>query len=115
MPPTGFSRHLLTISVARIEDGLEYLLDREPFRFVNRGDNKRVIAAGTDTWHSLAFQHLAPIANAADLWWLIADFQPEPVVDPTILPVPGSTVYIPSTEFVLSTIFSENNADLLLI
>jgi hypothetical protein len=99
------------VGVSRITDGQTYLLDREPFRFVNRGDNKRVIAKGGDTWQSLAAEHLQPINNAEELWWVLADFQPDPIVDPTEALEAGRVIFIPSSDFVLSEIFADARRD----
>src|SRR5688572_12344109 len=108
MPPTLDSRHILASGVTRIEDGLTYLLDREPFRFVDRPDNRRIIAGVYDTWQSLANEWLKPIRNPAQRWWVLADFQPDPITDPTVPPVPGTLVYIPTPEFVLAEIDSRD-------
>lgn len=111
MPPGPLSRHLLCVGVTRFSDGLSYLLDREPVRFVNRSDTQRVQAKRGDTWYSLAGEHLIPIPNAEQLFWAVCDFQPTPILDPTIDPTPGSIVYIPSTEFILSNYFSDSRRD----
>lgn len=111
MPPGLQSRHTLTTGVTRVADGLTYLLDREPFRFVARSDTRRVIAQEGDTWQTLAATHLGPIVGAEHLWWVIPDFQPDAVVDPTTALRPGSIIYIPSPEFVLSELFSDVRRD----
>jgi len=111
MPPGQFSRHLLVTGLTRVTDGQRFLLDREPFRFVPRPDTRRIVAKGGDTWQSLAFEHLNPVSNAEQLWWVLTDFQPEPVLDPTIPPVPGTIIYIPAPEFVLSELWAESRRD----
>lgn len=111
MPPGPLSRHLLCVGVTRFSDGLSYLLDREPIRYVNRGDNKRVQAKRGDTWYSLAAEHLVPIPNAEQLFWVICDFQPDPILDPTIAPTPGTIYYIPSPDFVTANYFSDARRD----
>lgn len=111
MPPGTNSRHLLTTGVTRIEDGLTFLLDREPFRFVNREDNKRVTVRGGDTWQSLAVEHMGSIERAEELWWVLADFQPDPIVDPTEALEAGKIIFVPSEDFVLSTVFADVRRD----
>ena len=111
MPPGPLSRHLLSVGVSRVTDGLTFLLDPEPFRFVNRSDNRRVVVEAGDTWQGLAQEHLRPINNANELWWVICFFQPEPVLDPTVPPTPGTVVYIPSPEFVTSDWFADSRRD----
>jgi hypothetical protein len=111
MPPGPNSRHLIAPMVTRVDDGLTFVLDREPFRFVPRPDNRRVVVEEGETWHNLAATHLQPISRAQDLWWVICDFQPTPVLDPTQQPIPGSVVFIPSPEFVQGTILSDSRAE----
>lgn len=108
MPPAVYSRHILTTGVSRVDDGLTYLLDREPLRFRPLSGNRRVRVASSDTWQTLAAAFFVPIQNPHQLWWVICDFQPEPVLDPTVPPVSGTYVYIPSVEFVLAEVFSRD-------
>ncbi len=65
-----------------------------------------VVAQG-DTLFSLAAHYFAPIPRAAGLWWIIADFQPDPVHDPTIRLTPATTLVIPSVRTILESVFSE--------
>ena len=115
MPPGVNSRHAVTPMIARIDDGLTFLLDREPYRYVPRPDNRRVVVQQGDTWHSLAARHLHPIARPQDLWWLICDFQPTPVLDPTAPIAVGSVVFIPSPEFVQGTVLTDLAAEISVI
>lgn len=110
MPPLPYSRYTLC-SAVQLDNGRLYMLDREPIRFQNRTDNIRVVVAAGDTWETLAEQYLDGPANPASLWWIIADFQPEPVIDPTVPPTPGSVVYIPDPRFVMSEYFSDKRRD----
>ncbi len=107
----SLSRHFLVTGVTRINDGLTFLLDREPVRFQPRRDNRRVIARAGDTWHSLAAQHLKSIPNAEQLFWVICDYQPTPVVDCTMDPVAGEVIVIPSEDFVMSAYFTDSRRD----
>lgn len=111
MPPGPLSRHLLCVGVTRFSDGLSFLLDREPIRFVNRGDTKRITAQRGDTWYGLAAEYLKPIPNAEQLFWAICDFQPTPVIDPTVDPVPGAIIYVPSADFIIANYFTDSRRD----
>ncbi len=42
--------------------------------------------------------------NSARLWWIIADFQPEPILDPTEDLKIGKLLFIPSQNFVESIV-----------
>jgi hypothetical protein len=88
-------------------DGSMMLSDREPFRFQPFPDTVVHTAQLGDTWHNLAFEYYDGIAeDSSDLYFVICDFQPTPVVDPTIPPQPGDLIYIPSAEVLISRIFS---------
>lgn len=53
-----------------------------------------------DTLWSLAARYYGGDDGEANLWWAIADFQPEPILDPTIALAAGSTVLIPPLAYV---------------
>lgn len=55
-----------------------------------------------DTLHNLAARYLSALPAAANLWWAIADFQPEPINDPTVALTPGTWLVIPSVDLVQS-------------
>ena len=90
-----------------VGDGALMLTEREPFGFVLRDDTTQHVASEGDTWHTLAARYYAPMSDASHLWWVIADFQPEPVHDPTIVLVPGAVVYVPSLRTLEEEVFSE--------
>lgn len=83
-----------------------WLSEAEPVRFEQRADNRYHVARDGDTWWGLAFRYLAEYERAAGLWWIIADFQDPPVVDPTIAIPAGTLVAIPSGRFVQDRVFS---------
>lgn len=87
-----------------------FLTDPEPFRFIDLPDNRQHIAKHGDTWWGLAARYYAAdglVDNPTDLWSIIADFQPEPVVDPTLRIEPGRTIHIPSIETIFQRVLSE--------
>jgi len=97
-------------------DGTTMLEDRSPWGFRDLPDNIRHLARLGDTWSSIAAQYYrglqldrpeVPNTGSDRLWWVVADFQPEPVYDPTIAIEPGTTIHLPSARTVLETIFSE--------
>jgi len=45
---------------------------------------------------------------ACGFWWAIADFQPDPVVDPTLLLEPGRRLFIPSLRVLTDVVLSES-------
>ena len=48
-----------------------------------------------DTLQNLALRFYGSEFGGATLWWAIADFQPEPINDPTVRLTPGSVLLIP--------------------
>jgi hypothetical protein len=56
--------------------------EREPFRFRAFPDNRQHVVQQGKTLFSLAGRYFAPLPRASGLWWVIADFQPDPVHDP---------------------------------
>lgn len=106
--PKKDSRYQFTRGV-RNRDGILYLTPREPFRYqvlpdtgiheVQEGDNLHNIAARY--YNELA---RLPVRSAAGLFWIIADFQPQPILDPMCSLKPGMLLYIPSVNVVVSRI-----------
>jgi len=86
-----------------------YLDEREPFRFRDEPDNRFHTARDGDTWWGLAWKFFAGFPNKALLWWLLCEFQPEAVVDPTIRIEAGRIVAIPSERLIRTQVFSRDN------
>lgn len=106
MPPRRFSRFEFTLGI-RDDQGRLFLTDREPFGFKAFSDNRVHTAKEGDTLFSLAGRYFRPRARAAGFWWIIADFQPDPIIDPTIPLELGRQVYIPSLRTLDEEILSE--------
>jgi hypothetical protein len=106
MPPRRFSRY--TFSAAVLDDDERLLLtDREPFRFRALPDNRQHVVKEGDTLFSLAGRYFAALPRPAGLWWIVADFQPDPLHDPTISLEVGRVLVIPSLRTVTEEVFSE--------
>jgi hypothetical protein len=60
-----------------------------------------------DTLWGLAGLYFAPLPRACGFWWAIADFQPDPVVDPTLGLALGRVLVIPSTRVLSGVILGE--------
>jgi len=106
MPPRRFSRYEFTRGI-RDEEGRLFLTDREPFRFRPLRDNRLHEVREGETLFSLAGRFFRPRTRAAGLWWIIADFQPDPIQDPSIPLEPGRRLFIPSLRTVDEEILSE--------
>ena len=106
MPPRLFSR--FSFSAAVLDDrGRLLLTEREPFRFRALPDNRQHLVREGDTLFSLAGRYFAPLPRPAGLWWIIADFQPVPIHDPTLSLELGRLLLIPSIRVITEDVFSE--------
>lgn len=84
-----------------------FLDERVPFRYRELSDNRQHVVRIGDTLWTLAGRYFFGVPRASGLWWVIADFQPEPIHDPTIELSPGTLLVIPSLRTVLEEIFNE--------
>jgi len=82
------------------------LSDREPYRYRNLRDNRVHVVIDGDTLQHLAARYFKGVPNACRLWWVIADFQPTPIFDPTLALQAGTTLIVPSTRTVLEKLFN---------
>lgn len=100
------SRHMFCLGW-QDDQGRAYLDDRAPYGYKTFLDNSVHIVKESETIWSIAGQHFRPYPRAAGLWWAIADFQPNPIHDPTIMLVPGSVLILPSLRTVLEEVLGE--------
>ena len=106
MPPRRLSRFMF--SAALLDSGERlFLTDREPFRFQSLPGNRQHLVKEGETLFSLAGRYFAPLPRPAGLWWIIADFQPDPIHDPTLALDVGRGLVIPSVRVVTEEILSE--------
>lgn len=106
MPPQSGSRHGFCLGVLD-EDGRRFLTEREPYRYRVFADNRVHCVVGGETLFDLAGRYFAPLPRACGFWWAIADFQPDPILDPTLALEEGTTVVIPSTRVLTDVILAE--------
>jgi hypothetical protein len=106
MPPRRFSRHSFSAAV-QDNAGRLFLTEREPFRFRSLPDNRQHVVQQGDTLFSLAGRYFAPLPRPSGLWWVIADFQPEPIHDPTLALDLGRLLFIPSIRVITEEVFAE--------
>lgn len=106
MPPRLRSRYQFCVGYTDPTTGLLVLTDREPYLFAPFSDNIQHPVVIGDTLQSVAAKYYASLPDAALLWWIVADFQPSPILDPTIMLVLGSVLQVPSLRTVLTEIFA---------
>jgi len=86
--------------------GRLWLDEREPVRYRDAPDHRWYTVCAGDTWWGLAQRYLTDVTERADnLWWILCEFQPTPVLDPTLSLTPGDRVVIPSVWFVRTVVF----------
>jgi hypothetical protein len=79
---------------------------RPRFEYQDLPDNKiHTVREGERLWH-VAQIHFRGFARAGNLWWVIADFQPQPIHDPTLALEPGTYLVVPSLRTVEGLVFT---------
>jgi hypothetical protein len=96
MGVTRLSRHRFSTGYVVGDTNLAFLGERAPYAYRDLPDNRQHLVSTGDTIFNLAGRYFAGVPRAAGLWWVIADFQPIPIHDPTIRLVEGTTIVIPS-------------------
>lgn len=95
-------------SVLTDEDARQYLTDPVPYEYREFSDTIRHVARDGDTYENISARYYAGIPGKAQLWRIIAEFQPVIPLDATVPPKPGTIVYVPSRRTLFEEIFSEN-------
>lgn len=109
MPPRRHSRHTFTTAFL---DGEELILtEAERYRFRAFRDNRIHVVKEEDTIFNLAARYFRGLPRPDGLYWVIMDFQPDPIHDPTIKLSVGTTLVIPSLRTVQEEIFSERRRE----
>jgi hypothetical protein len=91
----------------RDEAGALHLTDREPYRYAAHTDNILHTVVEGDTLFNLAGRYFAPLPRACGFWWAIADFQPEPIIDPTLRLDLGRVLHIMSLRVLCDIVLGE--------
>jgi hypothetical protein len=106
MPPRKWSRHLFAGAIRETGDERVHLTDRVRFGYKQYTDNVLHTVVEGDDLFRLAGYYYASIPRGCGLWWVIADFQPEPIHDPTIALLPGTILVVPSVRTVIERVFA---------
>jgi hypothetical protein len=105
MAPQPNSRYLLCRGKRDAQRRL-YLDDRSPLRYDADLPGTETVTAAEGPAYSflawLAFQRYGD----EHLWWIIAEFQPLPIRDPTLNLTAGQQLYLPSARVVRERVLS---------
>jgi hypothetical protein len=106
VPPRRLSRFTFSEGL-QDEDGVLFLTDEEPFEYEDLDDNREHLVKAGESLFSLAGRFFRSFPRPAGLFWVIADFQPEPILDATLSLKQGTVLIIPSELAVTTRVFSE--------
>jgi hypothetical protein len=93
-------------TVEKDEGGRTYLGPRPVFGYRDLPDTRIHVAAEGETLHGLAAAYFRGLPRPEQFFWVIADFQPEPIRDATIPLDPERRIYIPSVRVLEEQILS---------
>ena len=105
MPPRKNSRYETSFGIED-DSGNLFLTERKPFRFDEKlpGTRRHRVTA-SDSLQTLAHRYFKPLPHAEHLWWIIAEFQPDPILDPTLSLETTRILYVPSVRVVQRRVF----------
>ncbi|NOJ81140.1 hypothetical protein [Myxococcus xanthus] len=106
MAPHAGSRYSFSLGL-RDEASRLFLTERVPYGYQPHADTRVHLVAQGDSLWVLAGRYFAPLPRACGFWWVLADFQPEPIVDPTLELEAGRRLFIPSLRVLTDVILSE--------
>ncbi len=106
MPPFTNSRYALVNGVED-DSGRTFLTERVPYGYRPLPDNVTHEVQRGETLWTIAARYYAALSRPSGFWWAIADFQPDPIFDPTIRLDEGRTLVIPSVRTLLGRVLSE--------
>jgi hypothetical protein len=93
-------------------DGKVYIALPERLPFQSRSDTISHVCKGGETCLSLAVQYYKNrIGNAIDMWWVIQQFQPSPIVNPCVPFVQNDVILIPSYDYIINVAYGESLDD----
>ena len=107
-PQFDLSRYKFAETVQDSDENA-YTEDREPPVYeAGRIDDIPHTVKDGDTWISIAQLYYWDLTEyASELWWVIADLQPTPVINPFALIKPGRLVIVPAPERVTAEILAQ--------
>ena len=105
----GFSAAARELHVTQgaVSQRIRHLEQRLGFKVFERFGRRVTLTMEGESLFSLAGRFFRPRPRAAGLWWIIADFQPDPILDPSVPLDVGRSLFVPSLRTVDEEILSE--------
>ena len=92
--------------------GARFLTEPPLIPYVDSLDNKVHTVTGGESLQDIAHKYFGDFGSdtfpAAALWYIVAQFQPTPIIDPTLRLPAGLRLYIPSKAYVASRVFDKS-------
>lgn len=102
-----FSRHRFSLAYRDEDAGVVFLSERVPYTYRDFSDNQQHRVQLGDTLWTLAGKRFKGMPRPSGFWWVIADFQPDRIFDPTLRLVEGTIVVLPSLRVLQQEILNE--------
>lgn len=102
MPPQKNSRYSYCLGIKR--SGKLWLSSMTPFRYREYSDTRIHQTVENETLDQIAERYYGD--DGWKWWWVIAQFQPNPIVDPTVAFDAGVTIYVPSMKIISQVIMN---------
>lgn len=90
------------------DEAVQVVAEREPYAYRDRSDNISHVASEGDSWQTIAERYYSSISSrACGLWWVVAEYQPTPIVDPTLQIRKGKVITVPAPIVVINEILPD--------
>jgi hypothetical protein len=109
MSARGNSRYA-NAGVAKDAEGRTFIQQEDPVPYQPRFDNVLHMVKEGETLELLADRFFGGLADSALLYWIVGQFQPEPIQDPTEALEGGTIMVIPSQDYVNSDVLARIQA-----
>lgn len=108
MPPIKKSRYQYSLGYTDTA-GRTFLTEPPPIAYEDSLDNTIHTVQEGERLQDIAQRYFrdfdSDVFPAAGLWYVIAQFQPTPIIDPTLKLIAGTRLYVPSKRYVAQRVF----------